>query len=168
MMIKWTRQMKANVLKHSVKILARRVKFLAKNHLRKSKSFIRKKMKSFREKFTMRILHTSDSIQLEASVQIGQGRWGLRFGLANANSQSLPAHIKEFVTTKVNVTTNSWFIVTVRTGRQSRTFLANVVKIKHRRGIRTYHLQNPYHDYSGTFTAAELSAAMNRGDLTLL
>ena len=85
MMIKRTRQMKANVLKHSVKILARRVKFLAKNHLRKSKSFIRKKTKIIREKFTMHILHTSDSIELEASVKIGQGRWGLRVGLANAN-----------------------------------------------------------------------------------
>lgn len=175
-MIHRTRQMEKNVFKHSVTILARRVKFVAKKHLRKSKSFVcsnvasirEKIVASIREKITVQVVHTSDCIKFEASARIGQARYGVRFGIANANSQSLPAHIKEFVNTKVNVTTNSSFIVTVRTGRQSRTFIADVVKITHRLGIRRYHLQNPNHDYSTTFTAAELSAAMNRSDLTLL
>ena len=69
---------------------------------------------------------------------------------------------------ELNVTTDSSFMVTVRTGRHSTTFVADVVNIVRRRGNTTYHLVNLNHDYSGTFTAAELSAAMERGDLTLL
>jgi len=68
----------------------------------------------------------------------------------------------------LNVTTNSSFMVTVRTGRHSTTFIADVVNIIHKRGVPEYHLLNLNHDYSGTFKAAELSAAMERGDLELL
>ena len=97
--------MEKNVFKQSVTILARRVKFVTKKHLRKSKKFVcsivasirEKIVASIREKITVQLVHTSDCIIFEASARIGQRPYKVRFGIANANSQSIPAHIKELV-----------------------------------------------------------------------
>ena len=68
----------------------------------------------------------------------------------------------------LNVTTDSSFHVTVRTGQRENVFIAEVVDIDLTSNSTRYHLQNLFHDYSRWFTAAELSAAMERGDLELL
>ena len=91
MIMKRTRQMKANVLKHSVKIVARRVKFLATKRLRKSKRFICKTLKLIRESVTMEFWHSSDCIGgsgFRASIKIGQNIHWLRVRLVNEQPQT--------------------------------------------------------------------------------